>query len=84
MRETPTFLWGQCREILLGKVKEIGYDTKAFGTHSFRSGGASTLAPRVTPFELMLSSRWADARSLRNYVEVPEERRFDISKNLFL
>ena len=68
----------------MGKVKEIGYDSKTYGTHSFRSGGASTLAPKVTPFELMLSGCWADARSLRNYVEVSEERRFEISKNLFL
>ena len=76
--------FNQCRNILMDKVKETGYESKTFGTHSFRSGGASTLAPRVSPFELMLSGRWADARSLRNYVEVSEERRFDISKNLFL
>ena len=73
-----------CRSILMDKVKDIGYESKNFGTHSFRSGGATTLAPRVTPFELMLSGRWADARSLRSYVEVPDNRRFDISKNLFL
>ena len=74
----------QCRSILMDKVKEIGFESKRFGTHSFRSGGASTLAPSVSPFELLLSGRWADARSLRSYVKVPEDRRFDISKNLFL
>ena len=76
--------YDQCRGILMGQVKEIGLESRSYGTHSFRSGGASTLAPKVTPFELMLSGRWADARSLRNYVEVSDDRRFDISKNLFL
>ena len=76
--------YDQCRGILTNKIKELGYQSKTYGTHSFRSGGASTLAPKVTPFELMLSGRWADARSLRNYVEVSEDRRYDISKNLFL
>ena len=76
--------YNQCRTIMMSEVKETGHESKAFGTHSFRSGGASTLAPKVSPFELMLSGRWADARSLRNYVEVSEERRFDISKSLFV
>ena len=81
---TRQLSYSECRTILMDKIKEIGFDSKTYGTHSFRSGGASTLAPRVSPFELMLSGRWADARSLRSYVEVSEDRRFDISKNLFL
>ena len=76
--------YNQSRNILMNKVKEVSHDSKSYGTHSFRSGGATTLASKVTPFELMLSGRWADARSLRNYVEVSEERRFEISTNLFL
>ena len=76
--------YNQSKTILMNKVKDIGHNCKTFGTHSFRSGGASTLAPKVSPFELMLSGRWADARSLCSYVEVSEERRFNISKSLFL
>ena len=76
--------YNQCRDILLAKIENVGCNSKAFGTHSFRSGGASSLAPKVSPFELQLCGRWADARSLRNYVEVSEERRYEISRNLFI
>ena len=74
--------YGKCLEIVRAAVKAQGVNPRNFGTHSARSGGASTLAPKVTPFELMMTGRWADARSLRNYVEVPDTRRFDISRNL--
>lgn len=73
-----------CRSIFKAQVEKHGLDPRKYGTHSARSGGASTLAPKVSPFELQLSGRWADARSLRNYVEVPDSRRFEISKNLFI
>ena len=74
--------YGKCLEIVRAAVKAQGVNPEKFGTHSARSGGASTLASKVTPFELMVTGRWADARSIRNYVEVPERRRFDISRNL--
>ena len=74
--------YGTCLEMVKAAVKAQGVNPKKFGTHSARSGGASTLATKVTPFELMMTGRWADARSIRNYVEVPEERRMEISKHL--
>ena len=74
----------KCLEIVKNKTSDLGYNAKDFGTHSARSGGATTLAPRVSPFELMLTGRWADARSLRNYVKVDEDRRFQISEQLCL
>ena len=70
--------------VIKKKVKDIGYDANLYGTHSCRSGAATKLAPSVTPFELQLSGRWADARSIRNYVEVDRKRRFDISRHLFI
>ena len=80
---TSKLSYSQCLSIMKSKVASLGLKSNLFGTHSARSGGASTLATQVTPFELMLSGRWADARSLRNYVEVSDERRFEISKNLW-
>ena len=74
----------KCLEIVKSKTRDLGFNANEFGTHSARSGGATTLAPRVSPFELMLSGRWADARSLRNYVQVEEDRRFQISEHLCL
>ena len=73
-----------CREVIKAKVKKLGYNPENYGTHSSRSGAATSLAPDVTEFELMVSGRWADARSLKNYVEINENRRYEISRNLFL
>ena len=76
--------YAKCRDIIKEKVKSIGLDPNLYGTHSCRSGAATILASRVTPFELLVSGRWADARSLNNYVEIAENRRFQISENLFI
>ena len=74
----------KCRDIIKQKVRSIGLDPNLYGTHSCRSGAATILASRVTPFELLVCGRWADARSLNNYVEIAERRRFQISENIFI
>lgn len=65
-------------------VSLVGLNPKFFGTHSVRSGAASDLATKVTEFELLLTGRWRDPRSLASYVKVSEERRFAISRELSL
>ena len=74
----------ECLEIVKQKVRKLGLDAHHYGTHSSRSGGATLLASNVTPFELQVAGRWADARSINAYVEIGEERRFGMSENLFL
>ena len=71
-----------CLSIFRKHIESQGLDPFSFGTHSARSGGATSLASKVTSFELMISGRWADPRSIRSYVEVPEQRRFAISNYL--
>ena len=70
------------REIVKNLVDKIGLDSTEFGTHSLRSGGATQLAPNVTEHELLTSGRWSDARSIRSYVEMSDNARFDISNVL--
>ena len=65
-------------------VSKLGLDPKEFGTHSARSGGASALFPFVNQYELLISGRWADPRSLGSYVEIPASNRFDINSRLSL
>ena len=72
----------RCLSIFRKHVECQGADPSKFGTHSARSGGATSLATEVSSFELMVSGRWADPRSIGNYVLVPEERRFAISRYL--
>ena len=71
-------------EVVKEAVSDLGLDPHEYGTHSCRSGGATDLAPHVSQFELLLSGRWADPRSLGSYVETPQERRFEISRNFHL
>ena len=60
-------------------VGRLGMNPDSFGTHSARSGGASALAPHISDFELMLSGRWNDPRSIGSYVETPSARRYEIN-----
>ena len=70
--------------IVKSGVANLGYDPNDFGTHSARSGGATTLFPFVNQFQLMISGRWADPRSLGSYVEVTASERFDMNSRLNL
>ena len=70
------------REIVKKSVEKLGLDPKYYGTHSLRAGGASDLAPHVSEHELLISGRWADARSIRSYVELKDSERYDLSKIL--
>ena len=71
-------------KIVKDQLSGIGLDAGLYGTHSLRSGGATDLSTAVTRFELLTAGRWRDARSLASYVKISEERRFDMSRNLFL
>ena len=70
------------RDIVKTCIGKIGLDPKCFGTHSLRAGGATDLAPHVSEHELLVSGRWADARSIRSYVELTNTERFELSKIL--
>lgn len=72
------------RKILRDKVLSSGFNPDDFGFHSCRSGGATSLASSSTQLELLSAGRWLDPRSLQRYVAIPDDRRLDISKNLFL
>ena len=69
-------------EIVKKLVTKIGLDPKSFGTHSCRSGGATGLASHVNERELLVSGRWADPRSIRRYVELSDEKRFEMNNIL--
>ena len=70
------------RDTIKQAVTKIGLDPKIYGTHSLRSGGATDLAPVVTEHELLTSGRWSDPRSIRSYVEMSDNLRYEISDTL--
>ena len=70
------------RKILRTQLEGQGVDPVGFGFHSCRSGGATELAQNATPYELMAQGRWKDQRSLAHYVEIPVQRRVQLSQLL--
>ena len=70
------------RLILRKQLVQGGFDPDLYGFHSCRSGGATSLASSTTPLELMSAGRWKDQRSLAHYVEIPVERRLEMSSSV--
>ena len=70
------------RHILRSQLEGQGVNADLFGFHSCRSGGATELALSSTTLELMSAGRWKDQRSLAHYVEIPLNRRLDLSRQL--
>ena len=69
-------------KIFKDAVSKLGHNPDEYGTHSGRSGGASCLAPHISEYELMLTGRWSDPRSIGSYVETPADKRFEINQIL--
>ena len=70
------------RKILRSTLSSYGYNPDLFGFHSCRSGGATTLARKVTNFELLSAGRWKSARSLSHYVKISDKRKMQFSRYL--
>ena len=82
--ENSMLSYSTFRTIVKTAVANLGLDPAKYSTHSCRSGGATALATKVSEFELMLTGRWADQRSLGSYVQTSDSRRFEISKQMNL
>ena len=76
--------YGVFRDNIKNLMSTLGFDPQFFATHSVRSGAATSLASKVTEFELLIIGRWRDRRSLNSYVKVSDQRRFEISRELSL
>lgn len=73
----------RAREILLCNIKAIGYDTKCYGLHSFRAGGATSAALSGVPDRLFKKhGRWKSENAKDGYVHEPESLKRSVSANL--
>ena len=70
------------RKILRSQLLAYGYNPDQYGFHSCRSGGATSLANKISKFELQSAGRWKNARSLAHYVKIPNKRRLQFSSML--
>uniref|UniRef100_A0A1X7T2P2 Tyr recombinase domain-containing protein n=1 Tax=Amphimedon queenslandica TaxID=400682 RepID=A0A1X7T2P2_AMPQE len=59
LRTSGSISYTRVREILLEKLRSLGYEPSEFGTHSFRAGGATTAANQGVPDRLFKRhGRW--------------------------
>ena len=73
----------RAREILLNALSSIGLNSKLFGLHSLRSGGATSAASRgVSDRLLKIHGRWKSDFSRDNYIKDSVSKQLDVTKNL--
>ncbi|XP_019851172.1 PREDICTED: uncharacterized protein LOC109581484 isoform X2 [Amphimedon queenslandica] len=83
LRSLGSLSYSRIREILMGKIKALGYDPADYGTHSFRSGGASLAANRGVPDRLFKKhGRWKSESAKDGYIKDSLSARLDVSRKL--
>ena len=60
LRASGSLSYTRMREIVMSKLRSLGYDTKKFGLHSFRVGGATAAAnaPGISERHFKRHGRW--------------------------
>lgn len=85
LRESGSLSYSRIREILMGKICSLGYDSSAFGTHSFRAGGATLAANEGVPDRLFKRhGRWKSETAKDGYIKDSLQVRLEVSKKLRL
>lgn len=68
--KTRKISYTRARELILEKLKDLGLDTKQFGTHSFRSGGCTEAARQGIPDRLLkVHGRWKSEKAKDGYIQ---------------
>ena len=85
-RNSPKRLsYTRVRETLLEALKKTGVNTKEYGTHSLRSGGATAAANAGIPDRLFKRhGRWRSESAKDGYVKDNTEQLLRVSKSLGL
>lgn len=85
LRQGGSLSYTRIREMLLGKLQELGHNPALYGTHSFRAGGA-TLAANSGVEDRMFKrhGRWASESAKDGYIKDSLETRLQVSKSLEL
>ena len=86
LRGAGPLSYTRIRELVLAKLKSLGYDKTKFGLHSFRAGGASSAANNgELPDRLFKRhGRWRSENVKDGYIEDSLETRLRVSRSLGL
>lgn len=84
LRASGSLSYTRMREIVMGKLCSLGYDTKKFGLHSFRAGGATAAAnaPGISERHFKRHEWWKSESAKDGYVKDSESNRLLVSKSL--
>ena len=84
LRPSGSLSYTRMREIVRDKLRNLGYDHKLFGLHSFRAGGATAAAnaPGISERHFKRHGRWKSDSAKDGYVEDSESSRLMVSKSL--
>uniref|UniRef100_A0A1X7TEY2 Tyr recombinase domain-containing protein n=1 Tax=Amphimedon queenslandica TaxID=400682 RepID=A0A1X7TEY2_AMPQE len=83
LRTSGSISYTRVREILLEKLRSLGYEPSEFGTHNFRAGGATTAANQGVPDRLFKRhGRWKSETAKDGYIKDSLEARLEVSKKL--
>ena len=85
LRKSGGLSYSRAQEILLEKIKAMGWDPSQFGMHSLRAGGATAAANGGVPDQLIKRhGRWRSETAKDGYVKDSVENRLEVSKHLGL
>ena len=85
LRKSGGLSYSRAQEILLEKIKAMGWDPSQFGMHSLRAGGATAAANGGVPDRLFKRhGRWRSATAKHGYVKDSVENHLEVSKHLGL
>ena len=86
MRASGSLSYTRIRELVLAKIRSLGYVEKVFGLHSFRAGGATAAAsdPGLPERLFKRHGRWQSERAKDGYIKESLENRLRVSKSLGL
>ena len=75
----------RARELLLSSLKSLGYDSKKFGLHSLRAGGASAAANGGINDRLFKAhGRWKSENAKDMYIKDDLHRKLSVTLGLGL
>lgn len=86
LRGSGPLSYSRIRELVLSKLKQLGYNSTDFGLHSFRAGGATRAAncPGLPERLFKRHGRWKSEKAKDGYVKDSLEKRLRVSKSLGL
>ena len=85
LRNSGSLTYTRLRELLKGKLEELGYSSAEFGVHSLRAGGATAAAASGMPDRLFKKhGRWRSETAKDGYIVDPLAERLRVTKQLGL